>query len=146
MSHQIKRIDVVRSGNPVFVGVAIVGLALAFVGFKTQRLYVMALGGLLYAAAVLLMAKPVISTLLAILGVGGGMLTFFLLPNPEMAGTPFTTRLLATVLFSVLYLALMDTLILIASFLYNMLVENVGMGGIRMELSEDEAAAEEAGS
>ena len=144
MSYQLKRLDLLRSGSPVLVGVAVAGLVLALIGVKIAKLPVMGLGGVLYSIAILLMAKPVLSVMLGILGVAGGVLTFFVMPNPEMAVTPVTTRLLATTLFSVLYLALMDTLLLIGAFLYNLLVQTVGLGGIRLEIAEEAAPGEEA--
>jgi len=70
------------------------------------------------------------------------MVTFFLVPNPDMAGTGFSTRLLATGLFTVLYMSLMNTLLLVGTFLYNLLVQTVGLGGIRLDIAEE--AVEEA--
>ena len=144
MTYQLRRLDLLRSGAPVLIGLAVVGLAVGLVGFKIQKLLVMGIGAFVYALAIILLAKPVVSVLLALLGLGGGILTFFLLPNPEMMGQPVTTRLLATILFSVLYLALMETLLLIGAFIYNMLVQTLGLTGVHLELAAEEAPAEEA--
>jgi len=142
MSYQLRRFDLLRSSHPGFIGLAVAGLAVALVGVKMKSLAVMGVGGFLYTIAVCALQKPVLTVMLGILGAGGGVITFFAMPGQEMQGATFSQRLIALVLFIVLYLDLMGTLLMLGAYLYNLLVQTVGLGGIKIEIAEEGAEAE----
>ncbi|MBI5202235.1 MAG: hypothetical protein HY925_11655 [Elusimicrobia bacterium] len=140
MSYQVKRIDPYWMTHPMIPVLVIAGAVLALIGHQSDKA-IIGIGGLVVAGiAVLLAAKPVISAVLATLGVFGGLITFVILPQPQMVGMPMMMRFLSTLLFALLYMVLMDALVLAIAFLYNLF--GVGMKGISIDL--EESGSEEA--
>lgn len=136
MSYQLKRIDPFWHTHPMIpTGVAIGGICAA-IGFFTQKPIVAGFGGVVAAAAILAAARPVISALLATLGLFGGVVTFVLVPNVNAATMSMPMRLAAALLFALFYMVLMDGLVLVVSVLYNLFAGTIGMGGVRLDLAE----------
>ncbi len=77
-----------------------------------------------------------VPAVLACLGLLGGLITFFLIDNPQVSYMAFGQKLLASAVFSVLYMLLMAALIVTASFIYNVLTSVLGMSGVRFEIEE----------
>ncbi|MBI4055906.1 MAG: hypothetical protein HY402_07245 [Elusimicrobia bacterium] len=80
----------------------------------------------------------VVPAVLFFLGLFGGIVTFFLVPNPQLGGLGPSVRLMATGLFALLYMALMNALLVVAAFLYNLFVNSIGLRGIRVEMESEE--------
>lgn len=140
MSYQVKRIDPYWITHPMIPVLVVAGAVLALIGHQADKAFI-GIGGLVVAGvAVLLATKPVISAVLSTLGVFGGVVTFIVLPQPQMVGMPILMRLLSTVLFALLYMVLMDALVLAVAFLYNLF--GAGLRGIGLEI--EETGAEEA--
>ncbi len=134
MSYQVKRIDPYWMTHPMIPVLVIAGAVLALIGHQSDKALI-GIGGLVVAGvAVLLAAKPVISAVLATLGVFGGLVTFVILPQPQMVGMPLMMRFLSTLLFALLYMVLMDALVLAIAFLYNLF--GVGMKGVSIDIEE----------
>ncbi|MBI4422936.1 MAG: hypothetical protein HY554_04385 [Elusimicrobia bacterium] len=140
MSYQVKRIDPYWLKHPIIPVVAVAGAIGAALGYQSEKAVLSVAGLVFLGAAVLAAAKPVISAVLGTLGLFGGLVTFVLLPNPQMVGMAFPLKLLSTVLFGALYMVLMDALVLAVAFLYNLF--GTGMRGISIDI--EEAAGEEA--
>lgn len=136
MSYQLRRIDPFWHTHPMIpTGVAI-GAICGAIGFATQKPIVAGFGGVVAAIAILAAARPVISALLASLGLFGGLVTFVIVPNVNAATMSMPMRLAAALLFALFYMVLMDGLVLVVSVLYNLFAGTVGFGGIRLELAE----------
>ena len=93
------------------------------------------------AMSILVSSVPAV---LFLLGLLGGILTFLVLPNPQIEPMTSVTRLLATGLFALLYMVLMVALLVVVSFLYNLFTHTIGLRGIRIEAEalEEEGPAE----
>lgn len=147
MSYRVKRIDIFWHNHPMIpTGVAI-GTLLGVMGFVTNKPVLQIAGGAVAAIAILAAARPLISAVLATLGVLGGLVTFVLVPNLQAAGMSLGLKLLSSLLFALFYMVLMDALVLVLAVLYNLFGSVMGMPGISLELegegqagSEDEAA------
>ena len=87
-----------------------------------------------------------VPAVLFVLGILGGLLTFVIAPTQQMEPMNFMTRLLATGLFSLLYMVLMVGLLMVVSSMYNFFTETLGLRGLRinMEPLEDDEASDEA--
>lgn len=86
-----------------------------------------------------------VPAVLFILGLLGGLLTFLVIPNPEIEPMTAATRFLATGIFAVLYMVLMIGLMMVITFMYNLFTTTVGLRGIRLEIDpidHDDAASE----
>ncbi|MBI4057387.1 MAG: hypothetical protein HY399_07585 [Elusimicrobia bacterium] len=81
-----------------------------------------------------------IPAVLFLLGLLGGLVTFVVLPNPQMEPMGGMTRLMATGLFAVLYMVLMVALLVVVAFLYNLFTQTVGLRGIRVDIEPMEEA------
>ena len=142
MNYQVKRLDFTWLLNTgTMVGV-VIGMVVSLVGYRSNNLLLMGAGGVVFGGAIVAITRPVLSGLLAILGLFGGLLTFFLVPNPEVVNMPLGTRMMAAILFTALYTVLMDTLLVVGSLLYNVLTRTVGLQGIVLEVSTEESAEE----
>ena len=142
MNYQVKRLDFTWLLNTgTMVGV-VIGMIVSLVGYRSNNLLLMGAGGVVFGGAIVAITRPVLSGLLAILGLFGGLLTFFLVPNPEVVNMPLGTRMMAAILFTALYTVLMDTLLVVGSLLYNVLTRTVGLQGIVLEVSTEESAEE----
>ncbi|MBI4051902.1 MAG: DUF3566 domain-containing protein [Elusimicrobia bacterium] len=87
------------------------------------------------ATSILLSSIPAV---LFLLGLLGGVLTFVIIPNPQIEPMNTLTRLMATGLFGLLYMVLMVALLMVVSFLYNLFTQTIGLRGIRVEIEEME--------
>lgn len=134
MSYQVKRIDPYWMTHPMIPVAVVAGGVLALVGHQSDKA-VIGIGGLIIAGvSVVLAAKPVISAVLGTLGVFGGLVTFVILPQPQMVGMPIGMRFVSTLLFALLYMVLMDALVLAIAFLYNLF--GAGMRGVGIDIEE----------
>lgn len=134
MSYQVKRIDPYWMTHPMIPVLVVAGAVLALIGHQSDKGFIGIAGLVVAGVAVLLAAKPVISAVLATLGVFGGLVTFVILPQPQMVGMPLMMRFLSTLLFALLYMVLMDALVLAVAFLYNLF--GVGMKGVSIDIEE----------
>lgn len=140
MSYQVRRIDPYWMSHPMIPVLIVAGAIVALVGQQADKAFIAIAGLVIAGVAVLLATKPVISAVLATLGVFGGLVTFVILPQPQMVGMPIVMRLISTILFALLYMVLMDALVLAIAFLYNLF--GTGLKGISIDI--EEAAGEEA--
>ncbi|MBI4347386.1 MAG: hypothetical protein HY553_11055 [Elusimicrobia bacterium] len=140
MSYQVKRIDPYWMTHPMIPVGVVAGAVLALVGHQSDKAVVGIAGLIVAGISVVLAAKPVISAVLGTLGVFGGLVTFVILPQPQMVGMPIGMRFVSTILFALLYMVLMDALVLAIAFLYNLF--GAGMRGIGLDI--EETAGEEA--
>lgn len=142
MSYHIKRVDPYWMTNPVlWVGVP-VGAAIAYFGSRMGAsnpqgiapLIIVFIGGLIATLPVFLSTKPAVSAVLSVLGFVGGFMTFIAFPTDRTVTMSIPMRLLSTVLFTYLYLILMDALVLTGSFLYNLF--GAIWGGIHLDIEQ----------
>lgn len=146
MSYQVKRIDPFWHNHPMIPTAIVIGGILALIGFQRQSMAVAILGAAVGGIATLAAARPVLSAVLATLGLFGGLVTFVFVPNVQSSGMSVGMRLLSAVLFALFYMILMDALVLVVSVLYNLFGGTLGLGGVKLELEgEAEEAAEGAG-
>jgi len=74
------------------------------------------------------------------MGILGGLLTFIILPNPQLDPMSGSARIMATGLFALLYMLLMLALMVVIAFLYNIFTQAMGMRGVTIEMeSADES-------
>lgn len=142
MSYQVKRVNPFWHTNPAIAVVVVVGAVLGLLGYQKDIKALSIVGGAAAGLAVVFAAKPAVSAVLGTLGVFGGLVTFVLVPNLQMAGLSMVYRLLSTVLFAVFYMVLMDALVLVVAVLYNLFAGTIGLGAVQLEL---ETTAEESG-
>jgi hypothetical protein len=69
-------------------------------------------------------------------GLLGGIITFFVVPNPQLYPMTLGSRLLSIGIFSLLYVVMVSAFIVFLSFMYNMLTGVLGMRGVAFELEE----------
>lgn len=136
MSYQLKRIDPFWHTHPMIPTGVVIGGICGAIGFATGKPIIAGLGGVVAAIAILAAAKPVVSALLATLGLFGGLVTFVFVPNVNAATMSTPMRLAAALLFALFYMVLMDGLVLVVSALYNFFAGTIGFGGVRLELAE----------
>jgi hypothetical protein len=134
MTYQLKRIDPFWHRHPMVPTGVLIGGICAAVGFFANKPIVAIFGGVVAAIAILAGTRPVISALLATLGLLGGLVSFVFVPSLSNEGMTIPMRLVSTALFSVFYMVLMDGLVLVVASLYNFFSGVAGLGGIRLEL------------
>jgi len=143
VSYRIKRIDPFWIVHPGVIAVAVIGVILALIGYSKSNIAIQIVGGVLMSGGVLVATKHAVSAVLGTLGLIGGVLTFVILPNPELATTPIGWRLVSTLFFAILYMVLMDALVLVVCGLYNFFGSTLNMKDLQLDIEEsDEAAAE----
>ncbi len=141
MSYRIKRIDPFWIAHPGVIGIAVLGVVLALVGYSKNNIAIQIVGGVMMSGGVLVATKHAVSAVLGALGLIGGLVTFVLLPNPELATTPLGWRLVSTGFFALLYMVLMDALVLVVCGLYNLFGGTLNLGVLELELEESDADA-----
>ncbi|HBL15177.1 MAG TPA: hypothetical protein DD417_00030 [Elusimicrobia bacterium] len=141
MSYRIRRIDPFWIAHPLVIAAAVIGVALALFGYSRNQLPLSITGGVLMAVGVLIATKPAVSGVLGTLGLLGGIVTFIVLPNPQLADSPMFWKFVSSLFFGLLYMVLMDALVLVVSALYNLFGNTMGMSGIRVEFDEEGAGA-----
>ena len=143
MTQQLKRIDPYWHTHPMIPTGVAVGAILAIVGYLKAATVLAAVGGGVAALAILFAARPVISAVLGTLGLAGGLLSFVVVPNLSAAGMSIPLKLVATLMFAVFYMVLMDALVLVLTVLYNLFSDTLGLSAVRLELeAADEPAAD----
>ncbi len=138
MSYQLKRINPFWYTHPMIPTAVVIGGIVGLVGYKTQNLIVAGIGAVVASLAILAAARPVVSALLATLGLFGGLVTFVIVPGANVMGMSLGQRLLSVLLFALFYMVLMDALVLVVSVLYNLFAGVVGLGGLRLEFESAE--------
>lgn len=141
MSYRIKRIDPYWIAHPGVIALAVIGVALALVGYNKANMAVQIAGGVMMAVGVLVATKHAVSAVLGTLGLLGGLVTFVVLPNPELATTPMGWRLVSTLFFGLLYMVLMDALVLVVCGLYNFFGGTLSLGALKLDIEEAEEAS-----
>jgi hypothetical protein len=143
MTQQLKRIDPYWHTHPMIPTGVAVGAILALIGYLKAATVLAAVGGGVAALAILFAARPVISAVLGTLGLAGGLLSFVVVPNLSAAGMSIPLKLVATLMFAVFYMVLMDALVLVLTVLYNLFSDTLGLSAVRLELeAADEPAAD----
>lgn len=142
MSYQLKRINPFWHTHPMVATMVAVGALCGLIGFQTQMPPVAVIGAAIAGLSILFATRPLVSAVLATLGLFGGLVTFVLVPNVQSAGMSLAMRLVSTVLFALFYMVLMDALVLVVAVLYNLFSGVFGLGGIQLEM-ESEAPAED---
>jgi len=143
MTQQLKRIDPYWITHPIIPTGVAVGAILALIGYLKAATVLAAVGGGVAALMILLAARPVISAVLGTLGLAGGLLSFVVVPNLSAAGMSIPLKLVATLMFAVFYMVLMDALVLVLTVLYNLFSDTLGLSAVRLELeAADEPAAD----
>jgi len=143
MSYRIRRIDPFWIAHPLVITAAVAGVVVALFGYTKNNVAVSIVGGIMMSVGVLVATKPAVSGVLGSLGFLGGIVTFVILPNPQLAGSPFFWKLVSALFFGLLYMVLMDALVLVVSALYNLFGSTLNLGGIHLEFEEADAAVEE---
>lgn len=141
MSYRVRRIDPYWIKNPILPVVAVVGIgaALALIG---RDMVMPAIGAAVVGGvAIILSTQPAVSAVLGTLGLLGGLMTFVLVPNSQNAAMAMSMRLLSTLLFTLFYTVLMDGVVLLVAVLYNLFAGGLGLGGLSLDLGEDEGEA-----
>ncbi len=143
MIQRLKRIDPYWHTPPMIpTGVAI-GAILALVGYLKDKPVLAVAGGVIAALAILFAARPVLSAVLGTLGLAGGLLSFVVVPNLSAAGMSVGLKLVATIMFALFYMVLMDALVLVLAVLYNLFSATLGLRGVSLELEAAEEPAAE---
>ncbi len=141
MSYRIKRIDPFWIAHPGVIAIAVLGVVLALVGYSKNNIAIQIAGGVMMSGGVLVATKHAVSAVLGALGLIGGLVTFIVLPNPELTATPLGWRLVSTGFFALLYMVLMDALVLVVCGLYNLFGGTLNLGVLEIELEESDTDA-----
>jgi hypothetical protein len=139
MSYRVRRIDPYWMKNPLLALLAAAGAGVAVAGMMMGKGPVAIAGAVVGGVAVFLCTKPSLSAVTGTLGLLGGIVTF-ILPNPQSAGIAPLWRVVSALFFSLFYMALMDGVLLLTAALYNLFAGVAGMGGLALDLEEDEDA------
>lgn len=132
MGYHVRRIDPFWKASPLVLTVALLGALVAMFGYARQNMVVAIVGAAVMGIGILLAAKPAISAVLGCLGFFGGLVTFVFMPSANTEGMSILMKLVSTVLFSLLYMVLMDALILVVAVLYNFF--GGSLGGLNLEI------------
>ena len=76
---------------------------------------------------------PLVIFFLAILG---GVVTFMVVPNMQLAPMSFFQRLLSVGLYALLYVVISTAVLVFAAFVYNILTGVLGLRGITFDIEE----------
>jgi len=134
MSYQVKRIDPYWHTHPLLPIAVVAGAVIGAIGFTRGSNPLALVGGVVLALAVLGGTKVVVSAVLGTLGVFGGLISFVILPNPQMVGVSVGLRIVSALFFALLYMVLMDALVLAVAVLYNFF--GATMGGVSVDIEE----------
>jgi hypothetical protein len=143
MTQQVRRVDPYWHTHPMIPTGVAVGAILALIGYLKAATILAVVGGSVAALAIIFAARPVLSAVLGTLGMAGGLLSFVVVPNLSAAGMTLPLKLVATLMFAIFYMVLMDALILVLAVLYNLFSETLGMSAVRLELEAAEEPAAE---
>ena len=70
------------------------------------------------------------------LGILGGVVTFMLVPNPQLDMMSVGRKLMSIGFFSLLYVVIVSALLVFIAFLYNVLTGVLGMKGVAFDIEE----------
>ncbi|HAM35553.1 MAG TPA: hypothetical protein DEB40_01975 [Elusimicrobia bacterium] len=143
MTQQVKRIDPFWLTHPMIPTAVAIGLIIGLMGYAKDMPILAVAGGAIAALAILALTRPVVSAVLGTLGLLGGLVSFVVVPNLSAAGMSIGLKLVATLMFAVFYMVLMDALILGLCGLYNLFSHTLGLSAVRVELEAAEDAAAE---
>lgn len=132
MSYRIRRVDPFWFKHPAVPGVAAAAAAAALLAAQAGCTPAAAVAAGACGIAVFLATKPALSGVFAVFGLLGGLVTFVSGPNDGLSPG---LRALATVGFSLFYMALMDGVVLVVSAIYN-LMTRAGLRGLSLRLEE----------
>ena len=71
-----------------------------------------------------------------VMGLLGGMVTYVVVPNPQIEPMRMGAKLMSIGIFSLLYTVLVSSILTLLGFLYNLLTGVLGMKGVVFELEE----------
>ncbi|MFA6433166.1 MAG: hypothetical protein WCW52_00575 [Elusimicrobiales bacterium] len=84
-------------------------------------------------ASLITSSVPIVVFALAVLG---GVVTFMVVPNPQIEPMNMGQKMLSVGLFALLYVVIVSALMVFVSFLYNVLTGVLGMKGVTFEIEE----------
>lgn len=84
-------------------------------------------------ASLITSAMPVVVFSLGLLG---GVVTFLLVPNPQLDPMSMGHKILSIGFFSLLYVVIVSALLVFIAFLYNTLTGVLGMKGVAFDIEE----------
>ncbi|MBI3505131.1 MAG: hypothetical protein HY059_09835 [Proteobacteria bacterium] len=142
MSYQVKRIDPYWIVHPMIPVAVVGGAVLGAAGLVADKTPIWIVGGLLMALGVVLGTKIAVSAVLGLLGLIGGLATFVLRPNLQMADVSLAWKLVSAIIFAALYMVLMDAIVLAIAVLYNFF--SALSKGISIDIEEDAGTEGEA--
>lgn len=76
---------------------------------------------------------PLVIFVMALLG---GVITFMIVPNLELAPMTFMQKLLSVGLYSLLYVVLATAVIVFMAFIYNLMTGVLGLRGVTLDIEE----------
>jgi len=76
---------------------------------------------------------PIVVFALALLG---GVVTFMVVPNPQLEPMSVGAKMMSIGLFALLYVVIVSALMVFVSFLYNILTGVLGMKGVSFDIEE----------
>ncbi|HBA61369.1 MAG TPA: hypothetical protein DCZ92_11255 [Elusimicrobia bacterium] len=76
---------------------------------------------------------PLVVFFLALLG---GVVTFMVVPNLQLAPMSFAQKMLSVFLYSLLYVVITTAVMVFASFIYNLFSGVLGLRGVTIEIEE----------
>lgn len=76
---------------------------------------------------------PIVVFAMALLG---GVVTFIVVPNPQIEPMDIGAKMMSIGLFALLYVVIVSALMVFVSFLYNILTGVLGMKGVSFEIEE----------
>ena len=84
-------------------------------------------------ASLIMSSVPIVVFALAVLG---GVVTFMVVPNPQLAPMSIAEKMMSVGLFALLYVVIVSALMVFVSFLYNILTGVLGMKGVSFDIEE----------
>ncbi len=84
-------------------------------------------------ASLITSSVPIVVFALAILG---GIVTFMVVPNPQIEPMNIGQKMLSIGLFALLYVVIVSALMVFIAFLYNVLTGVLGMKGVSFDIEE----------
>ena len=83
--------------------------------------------------SLIISSVPIVVFALAVLG---GVITYFIIPNPQIEPMSAMFKLRTVGFFALLYVAIVSALMVFAAFMYNMLTGVLGMKGLSFDIEE----------
>jgi len=84
-------------------------------------------------ASLVTSSVPIVVFALAVLG---GVVTFMVVPNPQLDPMSVVQKMVSIGVFSLLYVIIVSALLVFVAFLYNVLTGVLGMKGIAFDIEE----------